>query len=135
MLFGTDVDQLHAALARHAEGGRFNDDPGWSRLWQSLKERGGQQAALWALGRLDQTLEPAYHAALSDDEDDEQGLAALLWRVLLFGTAERSAGIPYAAAPPFERLRFALPLTGAVMTQSADGWSITVGALRGSRSF
>lgn len=130
MWFGTDVDMLREALAGSPKGTRLKDDPAWSRLWTSMKARYGEQGSLWGLSRLDQTMEPAYGRATSDEESEDDGLLAALWRILLFGTADKEAEVPYAAAPQFDRLRPALPPAGTAMSQTEAGFSINTGALR-----
>lgn len=134
MLFGTDVDLLNSGIAPSSAGGRLKDDATWSRLWQSLKERHGDAGALWALFRLDQVLEPGYQRATTDEKSEADGLIAGLWRTLLFGTADKEVDVPYAAAPPYDRLRFALPRAAAVMSEAPDGYSITISALGGAES-
>jgi hypothetical protein len=130
MLFGTDVDMLEAALNASPEGPRLKDDAGWSRLWNSMKERAGGAGSLWGLSRLDQIMEPAYQRATSSEKNEDDGLLAALWRILLYGTADKEADVPYAAAPQFDRLRSALPPAGTAMSQAEDGLSLTTGALR-----
>jgi hypothetical protein len=134
MLFGTDVDMLHAALAASPDSPRLKDDAAWSGLWNAMRERHGEQGALWALTRLDQVMEPAYRRATSGEkkETDDDGLLAALWRIVLFGTADKEADVPSAAAPPFDRLRASLPAAGTTISQAESGFSIHTGALRGA---
>jgi hypothetical protein len=113
----------------------LKDDAAWSGLWKSLGERHGKQGSLWALTRLDQTLEPAYRRATSAEQtekDEGDGLLAALWRIVLFGTSDREADVPRAAAPQFDRLRAALPPAGTAMSQTENGYSIHTAALRGA---
>ncbi|MEX0937840.1 MAG: hypothetical protein WDZ59_08255 [Pirellulales bacterium] len=133
MLFGTDVDLLQTALTGRSDGDRLNDDATWSRLWHSLRARHGDIAAMWALARLGQVLEPSYIGATSQQaSDDEQPptLTGTLWRIVLFGTADEEAEVPLAAAPNYARVRTSLPRAGMVIKPTDGGWTVDVDAQR-----
>jgi hypothetical protein len=133
MIFGTDIEQLKNALAAGGSGPRWKQDATWSRLWKSLNERHPQPGALWSMTRLEQVLEPAYQRAVRKPEKEaEDGLAAALWRILLFGTADEEADVPYAAAPSYDRVKAALPPAGTFLSESEQGFHITTSAIRGA---
>jgi hypothetical protein len=134
MLFGTDIGLLGSALAARPSGALLREDASLERLWRSVKERHGDAGALWGVARLDQVLEPAYRRATSAEKSDDAGVSGALWRILLFGTADEEADVPYAAAPQFDRLRIALPPAATVLSKSPDGFSVTIGALGAAHS-
>ena len=131
MLFATDVDLLQSVLDGRAAAPGLGDGAAWTGLWRKMKEQAAE-ASLWGLTRLDDTMAPAYAQATSEGErDEETGLMAGVWRILLFGTADRQVQVPTAEAPPFDRVRAALQPAGVVMMPAAEGWTITIDAARG----
>ncbi len=130
MLFGTDVELLQSTLADDTAGKQLKDDSTWAELWRNLGQPFGQSAALWGLSRLDVVLEPSYQQATAETVKQDDGLVAGMWRVLLFGTADREANLPHAAAPAFDRVRGALPPAGMVMAKTPTGWAVSVEAVR-----
>ncbi len=132
MLFGTDEQLLRTTLAGGPEGTRLKDDPNWMTLWDTLRQR-QSEGALWGLAQLGHVLEPSYAQATSapaEKEEEDGSPAGELWRVLLFGTADPEADVPLAAAPPYSRVRTALPATGTALKSSDQGWTLTIDAQR-----
>jgi hypothetical protein len=113
-----------------------------------MAQRHGEAGALWAVTRSGDALEAAYARAVLPPADKptpsgppqdqagaieprEQGddFAAALVRMLLFGSGEHAEELPYAAAPPFARVRRGLPPVGLTMSAADDGWTIAIDAL------
>jgi hypothetical protein len=129
ILFGTDAAQLQAALTGNSSGTALKQDESWSKLWQ-LTGQSPENAAMWSLARLDETLAADYAKATSGKPGEEDGPLAALWRVLLYGTADPKTQVPNAAAPTFDRVRPGLPRIGSRFSLAADGWNLTISALR-----
>ncbi len=71
-----------------------------------------------------------YSNAIATKPATDDDLLANLWRGVLFGAAERSADLPYAAAPVFEKLRAAFPRAGVAVSVSDDGFGVRLGVVR-----
>ncbi len=130
LLFSTDIDLLNLAIHPQPGGPTLPNDPAWTRLLDWLKRQESERTAVRSLMRLDGFLEPSYQSATTKASDDAEDPVAGLWRLLLFGTTEASAGLPYSAAPKFDSLRAGLPPSAWIMSQTDDGWSIHFGAQR-----
>jgi hypothetical protein len=78
---------------------------------------------------LNETLAPAYEAAISGKENEQDPPATGLWRMLLFGTTQLDEKLPYAAAPPVARARLGLAPSGLTLTETNDGLLLNSGAL------
>lgn len=134
MLFGTDVNLLNSALAGDPPGPSLKDAPDFARLWRAIQQRHAEGCALCVVARLNRVLEPAYQRAARQEREEGDPLATVLWRVLLFGTNDEDADLPYAAVPPYGELDAALPPAGIVMSPALGGFSITIDASRGENS-
>lgn len=60
---------------------------------------------------------------------DDEAPAIKLWRLILFGSAEHSSDLPYAAAPSFDTWKKSLHPTGIVMSRTDKGWKIELSSL------
>ncbi len=130
LLFGTDAAQLQAALTGNPVGPALQQDEGWGKLWQQMQSPSNTTGALWSLTRLDESLASAYTKATTATPGDDDGPVAALLRVLLFGTADADIQVPHAAAPKFDRFRPGLPRISTQFSPSAEGWNVTISALR-----
>ncbi len=87
------------------------------------------------LMHLDQVLADSYRSAATDAETaDENDLLTNLWRLLFYGTTERSQALPYSTVPQYERLRDAMPEAGMFLSLTDDGWKVELGVVRKSTS-
>ena len=128
LLFGPDVDFLKSKISSNVSGSRLADSAAWSPLLKWIERQEDSQTALRGLMRLDQVLADSYRSAATDDETaDENDFLTNLWRLLLYGTMERSQALPYSTVPQFERLRDALPEAGMFLSLTDDGWKVELG--------
>ncbi len=128
MLVGTDAELLHTTLEGGSPSERLKDDDGWLALWNGMQQRG--EASLWGLSRLEDTMAPEYAKAVAPEVDENAGVIASLWRILLFGTTAAETEVPYDFAPPFDQVRPALSRAGVLMSPLEEGWNVTISAER-----
>jgi hypothetical protein len=120
LFVGLDPDRVRAAL-------EARDKPPMS---VTLFKEAGPNTAARGLLQMDRVVGPAYRTAITGKSDAESDLLTNVWRALLFGKTDRLDKPPYAAAPPFDRLRSGFSRSGALVSAGDDGFTIRLGAPR-----